>query len=181
MIPALVTQEELNGLKHYAALSPNRLILEIGTRTGYVSNQLASHCRDKTVITVDQVNTSGVELHNRHDVLQIVTASPFCIGMLLDLGMNTAIALAFIDGDHFYPGVSEDVHIVSPLLDENSFLALHDSRETGRKMTLEGTFWNGFREGPYRVVQELLSNGWRLEDEIDSISILKRVTLPEDG
>jgi MMP 1-O-methyltransferase len=73
---------------------------------------------------------------------------------------DIAIGLLFIDGAHEYECVKEDFEWYRAWLQDIGLVAIHDS--------------TGAWEGPTRVVQEALSDGWRLVETVVNTSILER-------
>lgn len=75
-------------------------------------------------------------------------------------GWRTKIDVLWIDGDHTYEGVRRDVDVWLPHLMPEARLAFHDTDH--REL------------GPWKVVEELLSEGFTHVEELPRISVLKR-------
>jgi len=75
----------------------------------------------------------------------------------------------FIDGDHSFEGIRTDWQAWSPLIAKNGMVALHDSRSCAGR-NLEET-------GSCRFTREVILKDarFKLIDEVDSVSVLRRV------
>lgn len=74
---------------------------------------------------------------------------------------SAPIGLLFIDGAHEYEAVRDDFEDWSQFVTQQSLIAVHDS--------------TGAWDGPTRVVQEALANGWRLWHTVGYTNILRRI------
>lgn len=85
---------------------------------------------------------------------------------------NSEIDFLFIDGDHTYEGCRTDWDDWHSFIKVGGCVAFHDSRffEDG---------WTNEDTGSLRVVGELFRNssvnGWKIIDEIDSITVVQRL------
>ena len=79
------------------------------------------------------------------------------------------VDLVFIDGDHSWEGVSGDWNAWSPLVRVGGHVALHDSRSTPTRDLSDA--------GSARFTREVIlqSPGWRVVEEVDSLTVVQRV------
>jgi len=85
-------------------------------------------------------------------------------------GWDKPVDMAFIDGDHSYEGILNDVYSWSRFIKPGGFIVLHD---VIRQNTQPGL------SGPYRVVRELLLEdpGWRKKRFIDHLFIAQKAAV----
>lgn len=87
-----------------------------------------------------------------------------------ELRLERPAELIFIDADHSYPAVRDDVAAWSQHLAPSGVLALHDSRLSARRHDL------GPEAGPVRLVAELLGEeppAWSLVAAADTLTALR--------
>jgi hypothetical protein len=86
------------------------------------------------------------------------------------------IDFLFIDADHSYDRAASDWRLWTPFVAPGGHVALHDSA------VFPGG-WTDQDSGPVRLLGEILSagRGWSLVDQADSLSVLRRERVPENG
>ncbi|MCA9034527.1 MAG: class I SAM-dependent methyltransferase [Planctomycetaceae bacterium] len=105
-------------------------------------------CRNGSLVWLEQYSNKAIERFMEDD------------GGLVDF--------LFIDGDHSYDGVKTDWSLWSRLIAVNGIVALHDSRSySGRQIN---------HVGAAKFTQDVIvhDTGFRVIDEIDSITVLQR-------
>lgn len=76
-------------------------------------------------------------------------------------GWNKPISLLWIDGNHQYEAVSKDFALWERFISRGGYVAFHDSIEPGG--------------GPYRIVDEVLSEGkFELTQRVGKVSVLRK-------
>jgi hypothetical protein len=70
------------------------------------------------------------------------------------------VPLLWIDGDHSYEGVKADFDCWAPHLSKDALVAFDDAKKP--------------EQGPYRLVNELLENGYALVERVGKITVLRR-------
>ena len=115
------------------------LVVEIGCEFGRSSSILAQVAREGSfhTIHVDPYKQNLEILKKWHEMMWLIGGDDdhrythICMKSvqatwLLEMLCDDGIDLAFIDGDHEYGGVMEDLQIVGPMVKQGSFLAMHD-------------------------------------------------------
>jgi predicted O-methyltransferase YrrM len=157
------------------------VIVEIGSWMGRSSVVLAKSISDRwnpTVYCVDPWNAQGPEQYGRElqkqgvqasdlfatfwsnmeraGVQDIVQPCPGTSEYWSTILSHQQIDMLFIDGDHSYEAVRDDILNWTPMLKEGGVLALHDFFYPNQVMT------PGFESGPYNAACELLTHtAWR--------------------
>jgi predicted O-methyltransferase YrrM len=91
------------------------------------------------------------------------------------LDLHRPADLVFVDADHGYEAVRDDLRAWSPKLAPGGVLAFHDSRRCPARLDLTPA------TGPVRLMDEVrggLFGTWRIVAEADSVTAISRV---EDG
>ena len=170
-----ITRAEFNCLCEYAGRSTTPFILEVGTLRGGTAKLLAEKFPDRWVWTVDIAAYAPDELSQIPNLARVLADSTKFCSMLEKTGLCPSFALVFLDASHLYKGVKSDFQCWSRFVAEDGYIALHDARVIdGTAVTMDGTTWDGDREGPRRVVSEAIADGWHQVAVADSVVVLSK-------
>jgi len=172
-IPTFTTRKELQTLLELALACPdNASVLEIGSYLGASACYLSAGLfgRNGTLYCVDTwtnetmpggfKDTFGEFKKNLAPVLSMIHPIRKHSGELMSQDIQTPIHLAFIDGDHSYQTTIADFQVVSPLMADEGFIALHDTRSFS---------------GVSKALGEILCSGkWRMAGHVENLSWLQR-------
>ena len=175
------TEAERTALARYA--SDRRRLVEIGVWHGVTTTILRRvMAADAILFAVDpfspgQLGFSAQKLiaHgevNRQDkgTVRWVETTGVNAAKMLRAAREDPIDFIFIDGDHSYEGLKEDWDAWRPLIARGGTVALHDSRSTATRAIDDA--------GSVRFTAEVIKKDphFRVVDEIDSLTVLRRVT-----
>ncbi len=132
------------------------VLLEIGRKHGGSTAIMAAALDKGMLYSVDIVEHPESKQNTKtwHDKIKFVTANSKTVEW------TTFVDLLFIDGDHSYEGVKNDVTRFTPFLRENGILIFHDV--VGKKSVLQPIIDN-FREPE-----------WKHEASADSMLVLRK-------
>jgi len=145
-------------LYKYCRKKSDGTLLEIGRKHGGSTALMAAALDEGFLYSVDIVSHSQVATHTElwHDKIQFITEDSRVVHWDKD------IDLLFIDGDHSYEGVKNDINRFSSFVRHGGFVIFHDV--IGKKSVLQP------------LIGKLLVDGWEHEDQADSMLVLKRTT-----
>ena len=137
---AFLTIHEKQTLYRLArALPPNAQLVEIGSYLGGSSCCLAAGIMGKQseLHCIDTFMADNVNSEDRHDTFTQFTANtqPYAEAIRVHRGFSYDVVgeiagpidLLFVDGDHSWEGVTQDLKLYIPLMKTDGILILHDS------------------------------------------------------
>ena len=172
------TRRELNVLYNLAVLCPpNTYALEVGSYVGASSCYLAAALANQNshLICVDtwqndtipegQRDTFAEFEQNVSSVRKYITTLRKRSDQLKREDIPTPLCLVFLDGDHSYEAVRQEVSFFTPLIADKGVLAFHDAVEF---------------EGVARAIGEALASGsWQFGGGIDNLVWLTKTQWAE--
>ena len=133
----------------------NGNILEIGRKYGGSTALMAAPLKEGHLYSIDIVMHECVNKYIAGHDNKII----FLTGDSAKIKWDIPIDLVFIDGDHSYQGVKNDIKKFTPYVKENGYAIFHDV--VGKKSILQP------------LINELLKKGWVESDRADSLLVLK--------
>lgn len=134
-----LSDEEAEGLYDAAGTVPfGGLVVEVGCQLGRSSSLLTQCAAEKFHTVHIDPHTSQPEILQQWHLMMHQVGGDFthaythlCMRTeqalwLIEQLADDGIDLAFIDGDHEYPGVMTDLEILCPLIKRSGILAMHD-------------------------------------------------------
>ena len=168
-----VRESELEILKKYAKLSKNNII-EIGSFQGRTTIELCKHTKmgnDCDVYAVDTWNGKKVDegvFLDKKTFIENINKSGFInkVKIIHDSSKNVLknwdlkIGLLFIDGNHSYKGVKEDINWVKHVID-GGYIIFHD-------------YSPNYKDRVVKAVDELIkSKNYNIIEIVDSLIVIK--------
>ena len=136
-------------------------ILEIGVRRGY--STLALNC----AVGLTKGKLTSVDIVKPKLKLQLPFPKNWTfvqsdsLVFLRNLKSNEKFDIVFIDGNHTYSQVKQELKLIAVHVDERSLILLHDTMPHSCPLYGTGVGLNGFQGGgPYTAISELDKNGW---------------------
>jgi len=174
LLDSRVSAKELDCLCRYARKSTCKYFLEVGTLNLGTAQRLAEELSKHLVISIDFSNYAHRNVENSKNLMRWLGSSR-CYASLLNHHLGLKFGVIFLDGGHSYEEVTADKDAWTQHVYQDGYFAIHDSRMVDGDITaLDGKAWSGYREGPCNLVKDMQADGWRLIEEVDSISILRR-------
>lgn len=149
-------------LYKYCKKMHNGILLEIGRKHGGSTVLMAAPLDDGHLYSIDIVMHKCVAEYTSSYSNKIT----FITGNSKEIEWDTQIDLVFIDGDHSYIGVKNDIEKFVPYVKKNGYLVLHDI--VGKKSILQP------------LVDILIKEGWVEEYRVDSMLILKKIIFEDN-
>jgi len=171
-IPTHMSSRELHWLYRSAKLLPlNSEAIEIGSYLGASSVYLAAGLagRGSRLHCVDTWQNEGMEEGAADTFDQFQRNTSGLSGIITTIRMRSQDALpslhgrfhlAFIDGDHSYDAVREDLRLIVNKMTPDGILALHD--------------WRYFPGVTAALLEFILSTRWKPAGFVDNLIYLKR-------
>ena len=143
-------------LYRYCKKVKDGTLLEIGRKHGGSTVLMAAALERGFLYSVDIV------LHDQatNNMRPWKDKAEFITGDSKFLDWETNINLLFIDGDHSYKGVKNDIKKFSPFVKSGGYIIFHDV--IGKKSILQP------------LIDKLLNGGWTHEAQADSMLVLQR-------
>lgn len=123
------TISDIHVLKHCASLlPPSPVIVNIGACFGTSAMSLLEARPDAFIFSID-ISPSPYEIENlKRAGLYALNRVIRCLGASQDIGRHWPhpVDMAYIDGDHSFQGVVDDIRIWRPLVKPGGVLLFHD-------------------------------------------------------
>jgi hypothetical protein len=146
-------------------LARNKRVLEIGAYCGRSTICLAQSA--ESVVSLDTWDGRGTpKPRNTYDEF-VTNCSRYGVANVDTMTDGGHYDLVFIDGDHSYDAVHEDIETATRLLTPGGCIAFHDYRKT------PGEHDSGWDPGVTKAVDELLANGARLISRHGTVAVVK--------
>lgn len=143
-------------LYRYCKKCSDGVLLEIGRKHGGSTVIMAAALDDGSLCSIDIVMHDDVA-ENMADINKDVE---YITSDSKDVGWDRPIDLVFIDGDHSYKGVKNDIKVFTPHVVEGGYAVFHDV--IGKKPILQP------------LLDGMLNNGWTSVDQADSMVVLQK-------
>jgi len=143
-------------LYKYCKKKSNGFLLEIGRKHGGSTAIMAASLSSGRLCSVDIV------LHDRvaNNIEEYVDRIDLITADTKKMKWSRPVDLLFVDGDHSYSGVKNDVKLFCPWVNFGGFLVMHDV--VGKKSILQP------------IIDKLLKTDWEHEATSDSLLVLRR-------
>lgn len=144
-------------LYRYVLKKKNSTIVEIGRKYGGSTALILSALDEGHLHSIDIVEHEKVHenIKGKEDKVTLINKK----SRKVDWG--DPIGLLFIDGDHSYEGVKNDVDKYTPFVEIGGYVVMHDV--VGKKKNLRS------------IIKGLEKNGWQSVESADSTLVLERI------
>lgn len=177
-VPGWLTNAEEETLVKYAKLvKPGGTIVNIGCEYGRSLIALAK--------AAPQCLVKGIELSPKPELSQNIAEAQVQNAVVHqrdsqkiethDVIQHAEIDYVFIDGDHFYEGVTRDIAVWSPAVKVGGYVLFHDVAQETNKLPHYLHFEVAKAVAEW---QEAVPDEFRLVETVDTIAVYQRVNTP---
>lgn len=139
-------------------------VVEIGRKYGGSAILIASAMDgDRKLHSIDIVSYPQLQQNLDKTSQETVDRIDVIVGESTEIAKQWTeeVSLVFVDGDHAYDSVQNDVNSWGKFVEPGGFMALHDVRDTFL--------------GLEPIIDELKENGWEEVDCVDTLIVLKKM------
>ena len=143
-------------LYKYCRKKSNSVLLEIGRKYGGSTTLMASALKNGHLYSIDIIMHDCVSQY----VKEFKNNITFITADTKDIKWDKPVDLVFIDGDHSYKGVQNDIIKFLPYINKNGYAIFHDI--IGKKSILQP------------LINQLTKHNWYEVDKADSMLVIQK-------